>query len=390
MKKTHLILFFLLVLVVNFNTRADDSNSALQNSQYHFLIDANTKEVLLSKNADFRIAPSSMTKLMTAYVVFDQIKKGYLALNKQCLIGKDAWRKSGSSMFLNYGDVVSIEELIKGLLVVSGNDAAVALAEAGAPDGIDGFVRLMNKKAKELGMKNSHFTNPHGLNHDGHYMTLRDIATLATRLYLDFPQYTHFLNMPEFTYGNIKQQNRNPLIKNNYDGVVAGKTGYTSDGGYGVVGIVRHDNRLLVGVINKAKNSKQRSELIRELFDYGFLKYKKFTVFTKGQTVSELDTWFGNKSKIAIATNQEVSFNLPRSKEVEDIKVVIKYKDPIYAPIVKGAKLGYLVIEVKDYKTFEYSLFAKETVGKAGYFERLSQVLHYKLNKFLEAAKISF
>ncbi len=328
-----------------------------------------------------RIAPSSMTKLMTAYVVFDQIKKGRISFDNQCLIGKDAWRKSGSSMFLNYGDVVSIEDLVKGLLVVSGNDAAIALSETTA-GGYDNFVVLMNIKAKELGLKNSHFRNPHGLNEDGHYMTLRDLATLAISLYRDFPQYSHYFGISEFTYHNIKQRNRNPLIKENYDGIVGGKTGYTNDGGYGVIGIVKRDHRRLIAVVNKAKTPKQRTAIITDLLDYGFEDYKKLMLFEKDQEIASLQTWLGKKAQVAVATNQEIAINIPREKALEEVKVSVKYRGPIYAPIARGSKVATLVIEVKGYKTFEYSLFAKEKIDKVGILRKINQVLRYKIRSF--------
>jgi D-alanyl-D-alanine carboxypeptidase (penicillin-binding protein 5/6) len=375
-------LFYAFFLLFSSSAKSLEVDQVLQEVQFYFLIDADTKEVLLSKNADVRISPSSMTKMMTAYVVFDQIKKGRVSLTNQCLIGKDAWRKSGSSMFLNYGDVVSIEDLVKGLLVVSGNDAAIALAETTA-GGSNNFVALMNAKAKELNLKNSHFKNPHGLNEEGHYMSLRDLATLATRLYQDFPQYSHYFGMPEFTYHNITQHNRNPLIKGGYDGVVGGKTGYTNDGGYGVIGIVKRDNRRLIAVVNKAKTPRQRAAIITNLFDYGFQNYKKLVFFEQNQEVAQLQTWLGKEEKISVITNQKISFTIPRDKPLDAVKVSVKYRGPIYAPITKGEKVGSLIVEVRGYKTFEYSLFANESVDKVGFVQRIRKIFHYKVRNFL-------
>ena len=354
----------------------------LAKADYYFLMDSDTKEVLLQKNADIRLAPSSMTKIMTAYVLFDQISKGRLDLKNQCLIGNDARRKRGSSMFLNYGDVVSIEDLIKGLLAVSGNDASIALAESSA-GGIDKFVVLMNSKAKEIGLTNSHFQNPHGLNEDGHYMSLRDLGTLISHIYQDFPQFAPYLSIKEFTYHSITQSNHNPLLVS-YDGVVGGKTGYTGDGAYGVVASVKRNNRRLVAVVNKVKTPKQRAVLITELFDYGFDEYKKLTLFEKDQTVGKLKMWMGNKSEVEVAPNQEISLNVPKTKQLEDVKVKINYLGPIYAPVAKGAKIATMKIEIKNYKTLEYSLFAKENVDKSGLLRRMSQVLRYKLRSVLK------
>jgi D-alanyl-D-alanine carboxypeptidase (penicillin-binding protein 5/6) len=374
-------LFLLIFLSISSSAKAEAMSKYLQEAQFYFLIDADTKEVLLSKNADVQIAPSSMTKLMTAYVVFDQIQKGRIGFDSQCIIGKDAWHKSGTTMFLNYGDVVSIDQLLKGLLVVSGNDAAVALAESSA-GGINNFVDLMNLKAKQLGMKNSQFRNPHGLNEKGHYMSIRDLATLATRLYQDFPQYSHYFGIPEFTYRNITQRNRNPLIRENYDGVVGGKTGYTGDGGYGITAMVKRNHRRLIAVVNKAKTPKQRSHIITDLLDYGFGNYKKLIIFEKDHVVAELPTWLGKRSKVEAVINQEVALNVPRERPLDAIRVSVKYKNPLYAPIKRGDKIGDLIVDIKGYKTFSYPLFAKEKIDKAGPLRRIAQIIKYKVSDF--------
>ena len=355
--------------------------TALREAQYYFLVDPDNKEILLSKNADVRIPPSSMTKLMTAYVVFDQIKKGNLSFDKQCKIGKDAFRKSGSSMFLNYGDIVSIDKLLQGLLAVSGNDAAIALAE-NISGSVENFVTLMNSEAKELGLTNSHFRNPHGLNEDGHYMSIKDLAVLTTKLYKNFPEYSYYLGIEEFTYQNVTQKNRNPLIKQGYDGVLGGKTGHTNEGGYGVVGAVKRDNRRLIAVVNKATTPRQRASIVTQLLDYGFARYKKLNLFEQNQTIGKANTWLGDKSQLDLVANQEISVNTPIEQPLNNVSVRIKYKDPIYAPIKQGAEVATLVLEVKDYKTFEYPLFAKEKVNKAGFFRRINQVLRYKMAHF--------
>lgn len=350
----------------------------LQEAQFYFLLDADTREVLLAKNPDVRIPPSSMTKVMTAYVVFDQIKNGRISFNNQCMIGKDAWRKSGSSMFLNYGDVVTVDELMQGLLAVSGNDAAIALAETTA-GGINNFVALMNQKAKDLGLNNSHFKNPHGLYEDDHYMSVRDLATLTARIYSDFPQYSHYLGIHQFTYRNITQHNRNPLIKGKYDGILGGKTGHTDAGGYGVLAAVKRDDRMLIAVVNKAPTPRKRASYITELMDYGFENYNKLTLFTKDQQVTTIPTWLGSKADVEAVTDSDVSFNIPRGKSLDSILAKVKFNGPLYAPVAKGEQVGTLTVEVRGYKNFEYPLFAKESVDKAGYLKRINQILRYKM-----------
>ncbi len=376
-------LIFVVFVALAPQLRAAELDQSLQDAQFYFLIDADTKEVLLAKNPDVRIPPSSMTKMMTAYVVFDQIKKGRISLNNQCLIGKDAWRKSGSSMFLNYGDVVSIEELLRGLLAISGNDAAVALAES-TGNGIDNFVAMMNAKAQEIGLKNSHFQNPHGLYDPNHYMSVRDLGTLGVSIYQNLPQYLSYFGIPEFTYRHIKQYNHNPLILSQYDGVIGGKTGFTNQGGYGVTNIVKHDNRTLVAVVNRSKTPKLRAAAIAALMDYGFENYKKITLFEKGQIVTSLKTWLGEKSAVNVSTKEQVAFNLPREKSIDSVKVKVKYKTPLYTPIAKGERVATMYVEVAGYRDFEYPLFAEEPIDKAGYFKRINQILRYKFSNILQ------
>ncbi len=358
-------------------------SQSLQDAQFYFLMDADTKEVLLAKNSDVRIPPSSMTKMMTAYVVFDQVKKGKISLENQCLIGKDAWRKSGSSMFLNYGDVVTIDELVKGLLAISGNDAAIALAES-TGNGIENFVSMMNQKAREIGLNNTHFENPHGLYDPNHYMSVRDLGYLGASIYQNIPQYLSYFGISEFNYRNIKQYNHNPLILQKYDGVIGGKTGFTNQGGYGVTNIVKHDHRTLIAVVNKSKTPRLRSQAIIDLVDYGFENYKKIVLFEKNQTVALLDTWLGENSKLEAVTKDQIAFNLPREKSLDLVKVKVKYKSPLYTPIKKGDHVADLYVEVLGYKNFQYSLYAKEEVKKGGYFSRVHQILAYKFSQFFK------
>lgn len=371
------ILATLISLFAILNCSFADEFKNIKRHDFVFLMDYDTKEVLLSKNSDTRLAPSSMTKLMTAYVVADQIKKGKVSLENECIIGRDAWRKRGSSMFLNYGDIVSIDKLLKGLLAVSGNDAAVALAQS-VGGSKENFVAMMNFKAKELGLKNSQFRNPHGLNQDGHYMSLRDLATLLANFYENFPEFASYLSIEKFTYANITQPNRNPLMKTHYDGIVAGKTGYTSDGGYGVIASVKRGDRRLIAAINKGKTSRHRTKLITEVFDYGFEEYNKLTIFHRNQNVATLDSWLGDK-KVKLSPKQEIAFNIPRAINQEAIDVKVNYQAPIYAPVRKGDKIAELKVKIKNYKTLTYPLFATNNVKKAKPMTALKEKFGYKI-----------
>ena len=382
--KTNIFVLILIIFVLNHLPSAlaeENYTPDLNDANFYFLIDANSKEVLLSKNADVKMAPSSMTKLMTAVVVFDQVRKGKISLQNQCMIGKDAWRKSGSSMFLNYGDVVSIDDLVKGLLAVSANDAAIALAES-VGQGIGNFIDLMNLKAKELGMKNTHFTNPHGLHEPNHYSSLRDLATLVMYFYEEFNQYANYFSIAEFTYQNITQHNRNPLIKNKYQGTVIGKTGHTNEGGYGVVELVQRDNRTLVAVVNKMKTPRQRAKVITQMMDYGFYGFKKLELYKKNQEIAQLNTWLGEQDKLAVVAKNDVAINVPRYYDLKNIEVSVKYMDPLYAPIKKDSKVATLLIEAKGIKSFELDLFAQQSVDKVGYIRKAYTIAKHKFSNF--------
>jgi D-alanyl-D-alanine carboxypeptidase (penicillin-binding protein 5/6) len=359
----------------------------IKQSQYYLLTDYDTGEVIISNNHNEKLPPSSMTKVMTALIVFDLLKKQKISLNNQCLIGVDAWKKRGSSMFLNYGDIVSVEDLLKGLLVASGNDAAIALAES-LGSGYDNFIVMMNKKAQEIGLSNSQFKNPHGLNEEGHYMTLQDLSTLMIYIYRNHPEYSHYLGLEDFTFRNITQRNRNPLIKYDYEGVLGGKTGHTDAGGYGVVGAVKRADRILIGVVNRANNPAIRSQLITALFDYGFNNYKKITLFKKNQFIGNVNVWLGRKKSIQVLIDRDISITVPSKTNISDIKITMKYLDPVFANVKKGDKIADLLITINNYKDFTYPLFAAEDVEKVYYARRIVQLVEYKLKKFIRNYKI--
>lgn len=346
------------------------------------LLDQDSGEILIEKKSAERIAPSSMTKLMTAYVVFDEVSQGKIQLNNQCLIGKDAWRKKGSTMFLNHGDVVSIDDLLRGLIVVSGNDSSIALAQS-ISGSVKSFAKLMNKTAKRIGLKNSNFKNPHGLNERNHYMTLADLGVLTKRIAKDFPQFMHYFSTKEFSYGGIKQKNRNPLIRNSYDGATGMKTGYTTDGGYGVVGTASRSGRNLIGVVNNTLTPGQRKRAIMELLDYGFENFEKITFFDQNEIVFDVNVWLGQKDKVSLITKDDIAISLKNDLNSKDVEFEVKYKDPIFAPVKKGQEAGKLIIKNSESVLREIPLYAQEEVKKAGYFSRMFRVLSYKTENFL-------
>lgn len=371
------IILTLFILTSKQNAFCNTNYQELPKLNYLFLIDQDTQEVLLAKNATEKISPSSMTKLMTAYIVFQELENQNIELGHQCLIGKDAWRKKGSTMFLNHRDIVSIDELIRGLIIVSGNDSSIALAQS-ISGSVKSFAKLMNKTAKEIGLKNSNFKNPHGLNQHGHFMTLEDLATLTRRIAEDFPQFMHYFSTTEFTYGNITQKNRNPLIKGKYQGATGMKTGYTTDGGYGVTGTATRGNKKLIAVINNTLTPSQRKRAVIELLDYGFNNFDKITLFQKEETIAQANVWLGKKTKLDLISKKDISINLPIDKEKENLTVEIKYQDPLFTPIKKGQEYATLIIKDSDKIIRELPLYAKEDIRKAGYFSRMWRVFHHK------------
>lgn len=376
---------FLLIILTSFFLTGNSyagKYSFLSSSDFFLLADRDSGEILISKNKDDRIEPSSMTKLMTAYVIFDELKKGNINLNEECQISVDAWRKKGSTMFLNIGDIVTIEKLIYGLIVLSGNDASIALAEATSKTE-ENFVKLMNQTAVKIGLSNSNFKNPHGLNEEGHYTTLHDLFILTKRIWLDFPEFMSIFSTKSYSYGNIMQKNRNPLIADNYDGVIGMKTGYTDGGGYGVVGAASRGNRRLIAITNGNQSKQKRSKIIKSILDYGFDRFKKVTIFNKDTVVSSVDVRFGDKDKVNLVTKEEISITIPKYHKIDDIEIFIKYKNPVIPVIISGEKIGELTIKFSDKEVSRTSLFSNEDIGKISDFSKFIETLSYKTKHWL-------
>jgi len=377
------IFIFLIFLLSVKNLQAATKYKFInQKEGYYLLYDPDLDEVLIANNHNRKIAPSSMTKLMTAYVVFSQLSNNKIKLTDYCIIGKDAWNKYGSTMNLGYRDLVTIEELIKGLMVMSGNDASIVLAQTSVKEGYESFIDKMNKYATKIGMKNSNFTNPHGLNQDNHYSTLYDLALLIKAIYRDFPQYSHYLEIKNFKYGDRNIRNSNPLIKKNYDGALGGKTGYTDKGGYGVAVMSKRHYRNLIGVVNNMISIKSRERKIIELMDYGFNKFKKISFFKKGEEIAKLKVSNSINKEVEIFIDQDVDINMPYNIAQDEIKVQIDYLAPLRAPILRGDKIAKLHIDIEGYKSYEYQLYAKETLYEIEFIDKVKLILKEEYLKY--------
>ena len=310
------------------------------NARWAFVEDVNTGAVLLHKRAEARMAPSSMTKLMTLYILFSRLKAGRLKLSSMLPVSRTAWRFGGSKMFVEVGTTVSVRDLIRGVIVDSGNDACVVLAQAIAGSQA-GFAALMNAEAAKLGLTNSHFTNPMGWPDPDHYMSAHDIARVSVALIRDFPQYYHFFSDRKFTYSNITQMNRNVLVDNHLaDGL---KTGHTEAGGFGiVVSAVRGGRRVLV-VLNGMPSGRDRTFQAERLLDWAFDNFTDVTLFRAGAPVTTAPVWLGAARRVPLVATTDVTLTLPHGWR-ERARIAVTYPSPLAAPIGLGEPSGQLRI----------------------------------------------
>lgn len=330
------------------------------------VIDFNTGYVLYEKSADEKMAPSSMTKVMTTYLAFDAIDQGRIKLDQTFHISEKAWKTGGSRMFVQVGTDVKVEDLLRGVIVQSGNDATVALAE-GLSGSEEAFAQSMNQKAKELGMTSTHFTNSHGLNEEGHYSTARDLATLAVHSISNHPAHYHYHAEKEFTYNNIKQGNRNPLLYRNVgaDGL---KTGHTDAGGYGLIGTAINDKgRRVVVVVNGLNDEKERADQSAQLINWAMNGFEDVTLFKAGAVVEQAEVVLGKQATVPLIIEKDIRVPVPVSFR-NDLKVEVVYNGPLQAPVKKGAVVGALKISVPRVKDFEVPLVAAADVEKIGLF----------------------
>ena len=339
-----------------------------------YIVDFDTGTVLLEKNADEQMHPSSMSKLMTLYILFDHLKSGSIKLDDELPVSDKAWKMGGSKMFVPNGGKVKVEDLIRGIAIQSGNDACIVVAE-GIAGSEDAFADQMNQKAKQLGLANSTFKNATGWPDPGHLMTARDLGILARHLIADFPEYYHYFSEIDFTYNGIKQGNRNPLLYKNLgaDGL---KTGHTEEGGYGEVGSAKRGDRRLIMVLNGMDTMKMRAEESEKLIDWGFNEYNNYALLKAGDTVSDAEVWLGNAPTVPLVVQSNVVVTLPR-KARHGMKVTVSYDGPIAAPIAKGTPIAKLVVTAPDTQPIQIPLVAGADVGTLGFTGRITAALEH-------------
>ena len=345
------------------------------------LMDYTTGEYLFEKNASDPIPPASMSKLMTIYVLFDKLRNGSLSLDDTFKVSENAWRKGGapsggSTMFLAIGDEVKVDELLKGIIIQSGNDACIVAAENIAGDE-DSFVDIMNHKAQELGLKNSHFVNVTGLPHPDHRMSVEDLAKLAQRIISEFPQFYHLFSQKEFTYNNIKQGNRNPLLYSMpyADGL---KTGHTEEAGFCLTASAKKGDRRIIGVMTGLASNKERSEEADKVMSWAFREYDNYNLIEKGRKIADLPVQYGVNKTVPLVVSQDVVKTIRKSLR-NQVKLVASYDKPVRAPIEMGQQLGVLKIEVPGSEVMEVPLIAGQTINKVGLWGKMVANVKYLL-----------
>ena len=365
-----------IVILVTFFIKVNTALALETLAKQVVLLDMTTGTVLFSKNADALMTPSSMSKIMTVYKLFERLKDGSLSLTDTFSVSEKAWRKKGSKMFVRVKSRIKIEDLIRGIIVQSGNDATIVVAE-GLSGSEAAFADELNKTAKKLGMTNSNFVNASGWPDPGHLTTARDLAKLAVATIKDFPSFYHYYSEKSFTYNGIKQGNRNPTIYRNIgaDGL---KTGHTKAGGYGLTtSSIRKDRRLIL-VVNGLPSKKARATEPERLLDWGFREFKNYKLFKAGETITNVKVWMGDSGSIPILIKKDLVLTLQRHVR-KGMKVKVVVNSPVSAPITKGDVLGILKIETPNHKSLEFPLVSGVSVKKLGLFSKLGAGIEYVL-----------
>ena len=332
------------------------------------IADVSSGQILASHNADERFEPASLTKLMTAYLVFTALHEKRLSLDQQVPVSVRAWKAPGSRMFIEPGKPVTVEQLIQGMEVQSGNDACIALAEAVAGSQ-DVFVQMMNREAKRLGMTNTHFMNPTGLPDPQHYSTAHDIYLLAKAIIRDFPaEYAKYYSEKEFTYNHITQRNRNRLLwlDPSVDGV---KTGHTEAAGYCLVASSKHGPRRLLSVLLGATSEEMRADESLKLLNWGYQFFDSVKLYDKDQAVKSLRVWKGSSSEVKVGFDRPIIVSVPKG-DTDKLKANLLAQQPLVAPVAQGQRVGELRLTLDGKPMGEYPLLALQPVGAAGIFGR--------------------
>lgn len=345
------------------------------------LMDYDTGQYLYVKDHEKMVPPASMSKLMTVNMIFEKLKDGSLSLDDTFTVSERAWKlggaaSGGSTMFLKIGEKVRVEDILKGILIQSGNDACIVAAEnlAGSEDD---FAEMMNKRARELGLNNSSFANSTGLPHPDQKMSVEDLAKLARHIIKEFPEFYHIFSEKYYTHNNITQGNRNPLLYSmpNADGL---KTGHTEEAGFCLTASAKKGERRLIEVMTGMNSNKERSEEAERLMEWGFREFNNYNLLNKGQEIAEIPVVFGNEEEVRLVVPETVKRTLKKS-QASKIKMTAVYDKPVKAPVAAGDKLGEVRIELDGQEMENVPLVADKNIEKLGFFGRIGQNLKYLL-----------
>jgi serine-type D-Ala-D-Ala carboxypeptidase (penicillin-binding protein 5/6) len=355
---------------------AADSPSFDTSARNAIVIDYDTHAVMFEKNADERIPTASLSKLMTAYTAFGYLAAGKAKLDDMLPVSEAAWRTGGSKMFVPYPGEVKIDDLLQGILVQSGNDACVVLAE-GLAGSQQAFVEKMNENAKKLGLTNSHFASVNGLPTPDHYMSVRDLATLSWHVIHDYPQYYHYESEKEYAFNGIKQGNRNPLL---YDNVGADglKTGHTEESGYSLIGSAVRNGRRIIIVLAGMDSMKERAQEGERVLDWAFRTFEDDTIVKAGEPIDQAPVWMGVAQDVSVAPTKDAVVTLARGAR-KNVKVTAIYDGTINAPVAKGQTVGKLVITGPDMTPVGIPLQTTEAVARLGPMGRMAETAGYLL-----------
>ena len=339
-----------------------------------FLVDFETGAVLFEKAADEKMYPASMTKMMTVYLLMSRLKDGSLSLDDSFNVSEKAWRKGGSKMFVEVGKQIAVEDLLRGIVVQSGNDATIVVAEA-LSGSEENFAREMTETAHRIGMANSNFRNASGWPDPDHVTTARDMATLATATIRDFPEMYRYYREKEFVFNGIKQNNRNPLLYRQVgaDGL---KTGHTEAAGFGLTASAIRDGRRLVLVVNGLKSGRERAEEAEKLLNWGFREWNSYDLFKAGDVVTEAGVWLGTDGTVPLVIGDDVAVTM-RRRDRDGLRVTVEYEEPLPAPVQAGDTVAVLKVEAPGIATAEYPLTAGRSVAQLGPVGRLNAAFNY-------------
>ena len=371
--KLNFFLICLLIILNNQNLFSFDTSA-----ENALLIDFDTNQILYSKNEEKKIYPASMSKLMTLYILFDSLKKGIVTLDDKFVVSRNAYQKEGSTIYAELGTEISVQDLIRGIIVSSGNDACVIVAEA-LSGSEDNFANQMNFYAEEMGLRNSNFKNSSGLHNEDHYTSAEDLVKLSNLLITDFPEYYPYFAERSFTWNSIIQYNRNNILRMDL-GVDGLKTGYTSKSGYGVIVSSEKNGRRLIGIVTGLKSVDDRTNEISRLINYGYRGFKSYSVFKNNQIIDYAKVWKGNKNNLPLIVDKDINLllDIPGRR---GINVEYKYNEPIYAPIFKGNVVGSIDIIIPGRKNIKLDLLAGEDIKQVNFFTGFIRSLDYFLYK---------